>query len=70
MAVISHQQRTRARVLLRRLMIECPVTRLSVDTGDQLTAIPTMGRGPELLVDCIECGQDHNWRMDDAFLEP
>jgi hypothetical protein len=70
MAVISHQRRPKARLLLRRLMVTCPVTGVSVDTGHELTAIPGIGPGPELLVDCIECGQDHAWRMEDAFFEP
>jgi hypothetical protein len=60
----------RAPALMRRLMVACPVTGLSVDTGTELNAIPMDGRRLELLVDCIECGQDHWWRMEDAFLEP
>ena len=70
MAVISHEQRGKTPVLSRRLMVACPVTGLSVDTGYEFTANPSVGRSPELLVDCIECGQDHWWRLEDAFLEP
>jgi hypothetical protein len=42
---------------------------VSVDTGYELRAISTFGRGPQVLVDCLECGQDHPWRIEDAFLE-
>jgi hypothetical protein len=70
MALISHQPAAKAPVLLRRLMVTCPVTRFSVDTGFELTAIPRLGRGAQLLVDCLECGQDHSWHLENAFLEP
>ncbi len=56
-------------VLLRQLMIRCPHTGRAVDTGFELTSIPAMAL-PHLLVDCIECGQDHIWRIEDAFVEP
>jgi len=70
MAAIAHDAGGRHRLLLRRLMVMCPVTGLPVDTGYELTSIPTLGRGPALLVDCVECGQDHHWLVEDAFLEP
>jgi hypothetical protein len=69
MALSSHQQGAKARVLLRRLMVTRPITGVSVDTGYELMAISTFGRGPQVLVDCLECGQDHPWRIEDAFLE-
>jgi hypothetical protein len=70
MALISHHPGAKAPVLLRRLMVSCPVTAVSVDTGYELTEIPRLGRGPQLLVDCLECGQDHSWHLENAFLEP
>jgi hypothetical protein len=70
MAVISHQRGAKTRVLLRRLMATCPVTAVPVDTGYELTEIPRLGRRPQLLVDCLECGQDHSWHLENAFLEP
>ena len=57
------------RVLPRRLMIPCPVTGMPVDTGAELVAAQGMGPGGDILVDCIECGQDHHWQIEDAFLE-
>ena len=58
------------RVLPRRLMIPCPVTGVPVDTGADLMAAQGMGPpGGDILVDCIECGQDHQWELEDAFLE-
>lgn len=57
------------RVLLRRLVIACPVTGLATDTGFDLSAVPALGGGEHLLVDCLECGQDHSWQIDDAFLD-
>ena len=50
-------------------MIFCPHTGLPVDTGNELTALARIGSQPQLLIDCIECGQDHDWRIEDAFLE-
>ena len=54
--------------LLRRVMIACPVTGLPTDTGHDLTAIPMLVRA-QLLVDCLECGQDHPWQVEEALLE-
>jgi hypothetical protein len=67
MAAISHEQPGKTRVLLRRLLVTCPVTSLLVDTGLELTAHASIGPGPQLLVDCTECGQDHWWRRDETF---
>ena len=58
----------RRRVLLRRLAIRCPVTALPTDTGFELTATPDLGRCEQLLVDCLECGQDHPWVISEAFV--
>jgi hypothetical protein len=56
-------------MLLRRLMIRCPISGLATDTGFELSSIPTVSRSPQLLVDCLVCGQDHPWEIGDAFLE-
>jgi len=45
------------------------VTGLATDTGFDLSAVPALGGGEHLLVDCLECGQDHSWQIDDAFLD-
>ena len=58
----------RTGVLLKRLMIRCPHTGEPVDTGFELSSIPAMAL-PHLLIDCTECGQDHTWRIEDAFVE-
>ena len=60
--------RARRRVLLRRLMVRCPVTGLPTDTGFELSATPDLGGAEQLLVDCLECGQDHRWAISDAFV--
>ena len=60
---------TSRRMLLRRLLIRCPVTGISADTGWELSAVPNLVPTNNLLVDCPECGQDHQWQVDDAFLE-
>jgi 2-keto-3-deoxy-L-rhamnonate aldolase RhmA len=59
-------------MLVRRLMVACPNTGIAVDTGAAVTVIPNVQQEQEaqILVDCIECGQDHEWRLDDAFMEP
>ena len=55
--------------LLRRLTIICPVTRQPTDTGFELTALPLVTEAPQWLLDCLECGQDHMWSVDDVSLE-
>jgi hypothetical protein len=54
--------------LLRRLMIMCPTTARATDTGFELDAVPSIPGRRQLLVDCLECGQDHEWRLEDSFL--
>jgi hypothetical protein len=74
---VVHQGRTsspigpavRQRALLRRLMIVCPETFRATDTGFELTAIPRLSARRQLLVDCLECGQDHEWQVEDSFLD-
>lgn len=57
----------RQSLLVRRLMIRCPMTGLSLDTGFELTALPRV-TGLQTLTDCLECGQDHAWVAEDAYL--
>ena len=59
----------RQRALLRRLVIQCPETGGRADTGFELTAIPSLSGRRQLLVDCPECGQDHQWQVEDSFLD-
>ena len=54
--------------LLRRLMVMCPATGRPTDTGFELAAVPSNPRRRQLLVDCLECGQDHEWHLEDSFL--
>ena len=58
----------RSPVLLRRLMIRCPQTGLPADTGFELSEIPALAPQQQVLIDCLECGQDHPWQLEDAFL--
>ena len=55
--------------ILHRLLITCPVTGGPADTGFELSAAPTLSSGEHLLVDCLECGQDHTWTIEDTFLD-
>jgi hypothetical protein len=50
----------------RRLMIVCPQTGAGVSTGYELIPIRAVTL-PRRLVGCTECGQDHTWRIKDAF---
>jgi hypothetical protein len=59
----------RLRTLLRRLMITCPTTGRPADTGFELMALSEISSRQQILVDCLECGQDHEWRVEDAFLD-
>ena len=54
-----------ARWLVRRLTIHCPATGRAADTGFEISAMPTLRARPQILVDCLECGQDHEWTVDD-----
>jgi len=56
-------------MLLRRLLITCPATGLPTDTGFELSAVPSVSRARQLLVDCLECGQDHEWSLDDVVVD-
>ena len=74
---VVHQGRTAGpidpavgrRSLLRRLMIVCPGSGRAADTGFELAEVPHLSARQQVLVDCLECGQDHDWRVEDAFLD-
>ena len=74
---VVHQGRTaspidpsvRQRTLLRRLMIVCMETGRAADTGFELTEVPRLSARQRVLVDCLECGQDHEWQVEDSFLD-
>jgi hypothetical protein len=59
----------RQRTLLRRLMIVCPETGRAADTGFELTEVPGLSARQQVLVDCLECGQDHEWQVEDSILD-
>jgi hypothetical protein len=67
-AITSSQERASWH-LSQRLMICCPHAALPVDTGHELNEIGGLAPQPQMLIDCIECGQDHSWTIEDAFLE-
>jgi hypothetical protein len=68
-AAHSAEPRARQRTLLRRLMIMCPATGHPADTGFELSGVPAASARQQVLVDCLECGQDHEWSIEDAFLD-
>ena len=65
----STKPRARQRALLRRLMIVCPTTGHPADTGFELAGVPKVSARQQILVDCLECGQDHEWSIENAFLD-
>jgi hypothetical protein len=74
---VVHQGRTanpldlpgRERTLTRRLSIVCPETGRTTDTGLEVTEVPGLSARRQVLVDCLECGQDHEWSVDDIRLQ-
>lgn len=65
----STEPSVRYRTLLRRLVVRCPVTERAADTGFDLSALPNISARRQVLVDCLECGQDHEWQVEDAFVD-
>ena len=59
---------TVATALPRRLLVACPETGLLTATGLDLWNPPTQVRNT--LVDCLECGQDHEWQLEEAIWDP
>jgi hypothetical protein len=68
-AALSAEPRARQGTLLRRLMIVCSATGHPADTGFELSGVPRVSARQQILVDCLECGQDHEWTIDEAFLD-
>ncbi len=76
MSVLHHegpgqpsQSSVRSGTLLRRLVIRCPETGRASDTGFELCGMPSVAGRRQLLVDCLECGRDHGWSVDDVVLD-
>jgi hypothetical protein len=53
--------------LLRQFVIRCLATGRT-DTGYELTQVPSVQQRRQVLVDCLECGQNHEWRIEDSLL--
>jgi hypothetical protein len=53
----------------RRWVSSCPVTGLPTDSGFELSAGPQVSRTRQVLVDCLDCGQDHEWGIEDTALD-
>ena len=68
MASTAYGQGTHIRIAPRRVMIRCPLAEVAVDTGysPKTVAIQPATR---VLEACPACGQDHAWRIEDAFLD-
>ena len=53
---------------MHQVMIHCPVTGDLVPTGLQATSMQKLDQAGYLLIDCLECGQDHVWEPSQASL--
>jgi hypothetical protein len=53
---------------MRQVMIRCPITGDLVPTGLEATSLQKLDRADYLLIDCLECGQDHLWEPSQAIL--
>jgi hypothetical protein len=53
----------------KRLLITCPVTQKSVPTVMKLRPAAFEALAGEYAFRCEKCGQVHQWRRDDAWLE-
>jgi hypothetical protein len=69
MSAVRSTQETASWHLSQRLMIFCPHTGRPVHTGHGLTEIGGLAPKPQTLIDCTDCGQDHDWLIEDVFLE-
>jgi hypothetical protein len=69
MPSVASTQETATWQLSQRLMIFCPHTGMPVDTGHELTEIGRLAPQPQMLIDCTECGEDHGWTIEEAFLQ-
>jgi len=53
---------------MRQVMIRCPNTEDLVPTGLEVTSLQKLDEPRYLLIDCLECGQDHSWESSQATL--
>jgi len=53
---------------VRQVMIACPVTNQLTPAGIETASIEKLDQPQYLLIDCLECGQDHPWEPHDAVL--
>ena len=54
------------------VLIACPVTEGLVPTGAHADDLEDLDHLPDknLLIDCPDCGSDHEWTRDDAVVAP
>ena len=53
---------------MRQVMIRCPITEELVPTGLEVSDLQHLDQAGYLLIDCLECGQDHAWEPSQAVL--
>ena len=53
---------------MRQVMIRCPNTEDLVPTGLEAASLQKLDQAEYLLIDCLECGQDHLWEPSGATL--
>ena len=53
---------------MRQVMIRCPFTGDLVPTGLEASSVEKLDQSQHLLIDCLECGQDHTWEPSEATL--
>lgn len=53
---------------MRQVMIRCPITGDLVPTGLEVSSLQKLDQPRYLLIDCLECGQDHSWEPSQATL--
>ncbi len=53
---------------MRQVMFRCPNTGELAPTGLEATSPEKLDQPSYLLIDCLECGQDHSWEPSHAIL--
>ena len=53
---------------MRQVMIRCPNTEELAPTGVEAPSPEKLDQPSYLLIDCLECGQDHSWEPSQATL--
>ena len=53
---------------MRQVMIRCPISGELVFAGLEVSDLEHLDRTGYLLIDCLECGQDHAWEPSQAVL--